>query len=152
MILCDISSANRFSSLSPAIAEAIDWLRDNLNAPFIKGERQIGHDGRIMVKSEEPPLLPPEKSALEAHRRYIDIHVPVKGEETMGWAPVATLKYPHGDYDETRDVQFFGDSAHSLLHVHVGQIAIFFPEDAHAPNIGIGNHRKFCIKIPVEET
>lgn len=150
MILCDISNAGRFSSLSPALAEAIEWLAEHKDYEFVKGTIQIGHDNQITVKCEEPHLLPPEKSELEAHRRFIDIHVPLKDVETIGWASVSALKYPHGEYDEDRDVRFFGDSATSLLHVRVGQIVIFFPEDAHAPNIGIGNHRKLCIKIPVE--
>jgi beta-galactosidase beta subunit len=60
------------------------------------------------------------------------------------------LKYPHGEYDGERDICFYGDSATIMLHVRVGQMAVFFPEDAHAPNIGIGTHRKLCIKIPVE--
>lgn len=150
MILCDISSASRFAVLSPSLDEAIEWLIQHRNDAFTKGSLQIGNEGRITVKCEEPHLMPPEKSELEAHRKYIDIHVPLKDVETIGWAPVAALKYPHGEYDETRDICFFGDSATSLLHVRVGQIAIFFPEDAHAPNIGIGNHKKLCIKIPVD--
>lgn len=151
MILCAINDAKRFAPLGPAIAEAIDWLIDHQNDSFSKGTIEIGDTARITVKCEEPHLLPPEKAELEAHRRFIDIHVPLKDVETIGWAPVSKLKYPHGEYDPERDICFFGDSATSLLHVRVGQIAIFFPDDAHAPNIGIGNHRKLCIKIPVDD-
>lgn len=149
MILCDITNADRFSQLTPALGEAIAWLTAHRNDSFKKGEFNIGSDDRITVKCEEPHLLPLEKSELEAHRRFIDIHVPLKDVETIGWAPLPALKYPHGQYDEERDICFYGDSATSLLHVRVGQIAIFFPEDAHAPNIGTGNHRKLCIKIPL---
>ena len=149
MILCDIANAGRFSMVTPALGEAIAWLTEHRNDNFEKGKFTIGRDGSIIVKCEEPHLLPPDKSELEAHRRYIDIHVPLKDVETRGWAPLTALKYPHGEYDEEKDVCFYGDSATSLLHVRVGQIAIFFPEDAHAPNIGTGNHRKLCIKIPL---
>jgi len=149
MILCDISNARRYAVLSPAMAEAIDWLIENRDVQFVKSCFRIGKEENIVVKCEEPHLLPLEKSELEAHKKFIDIHMPLKDVETIGWAPISAIKYPHGEYDEARDVCFFGDSATSLLHVRVGQIAIFFPEDAHAPNIGIGNHRKLCIKIPV---
>lgn len=150
MIVCDIADAQRFKCLSQSIGEAIDWLQNYKAENFEKGSVEIGEGGKIRVNSEEPHLRAPEVSELEAHRRYIDIHVPLKSSETIGWASVAGLKYPHGEYDEERDICFFGDSATILLHVRVGQIAIFFPEDAHAPNIGIGTHRKLCIKIPVE--
>lgn len=132
------------------LAEAIDWLLAHSGDDMPKGKTSIGRDGLITVNCEEPHLRPPENAELEAHRRYIDIHVPLKSKETMGWAAVNGLKYPHGDYDAERDICFYGDSATCVLHVKPGQIAIFFPEDAHAPNIGIGIHRKLCIKIPVE--
>lgn len=151
MILCTITDSDRYSALSPALATAIAWLKNYNAAEFVRGVSVIGsHAGRdIIVKSEEPALIPREKACLEAHRDYIDIHVPLKGTEIIGWTPLEAIKHPRGGYDADKDIIFFGDAAHSLLHVKVGQIAVFFPEDTHAPNIGLGNHRKLCIKVPV---
>lgn len=149
MILCDIKNISRFSPLSPGLTTAIDWLSKHASDTFTPGQTALEEDPAIIVKCEEPHLLPREKAVLEAHQKFIDIHVPLKDVETIGYASVSSLKYPHGPYDAERDVTFFGDSATSLLHVRVGQAAIFFPEDAHAPNIGNGKHRKLCIKIPV---
>lgn len=152
MILSTINDAEQFAKLSKPLATAIAWLKNYNAADFVKGASAIDIDGgrQIIVNSSEPALLPREKVRLEAHRKFIDIHVPLKGTETMGWAPLSAMKHRNGEYDEENDIVFFGDSAHSLLHVKVGQIAIFFPEDTHAPNIGLGNHRKLCIKVPVE--
>lgn len=150
MILCDISSASRFKTLSPALAAAIDWLQSNASTTFEKGSFTIGDGSPVTVKCEEPHLRAPETAQLEAHRKFIDIHVPLKSSETIGWAPVDGLKYPHGPYDESADICFYGDSATSMLRVRTGQMAVFFPEDAHAPNIGVGTHKKLCIKIPVD--
>lgn len=147
MILCNIEDAGRYSSLSPLVAKAIEWLQKYNPADFAEGKIDLG-DG-IVVKCQSPALLPREKARLEAHRRFIDIQVPLKGVEVMGWAAVASLKHTLVPYDEAKDVAFYGDTSTSLLHVHPGQMAVFFPEDGHAPNIGIGNHRKLCIKIPV---
>ena len=151
MILCTIKDALRYKNLSPELAYAIEWLQNYNASEFVKGVSVICEtDGKeVIVKSEEPALLPREKTRLEAHRKFIDVHVPLKGTEIMGWTPVSAIKHKNGEYDASNDIIFFGDSAHSLLHVKVGQIAIFFPEDAHAPNIGLGNHRKLCIKVPV---
>jgi YhcH/YjgK/YiaL family protein len=149
MVLCDLHDSAVYQSLSPRIKVALQWLESHISDSFVKGKAPIeGTD--IVVSSEEVAMMPREKSFLEAHRRFIDIHVPIKGEETMGWAPVKCLKNVVKPYDEEKDIVFYGESAHSLLHVRVGQIVIFFPDDAHAPNIGIGNHRKLCIKIPIE--
>ena len=153
MILCKISDAPRYRGITPLLDKAIDWLMENQSAVFTKGTFYLESDDaealRIRVNCEEPALIPREKATLEAHRKYIDIHVPLKGTETIGWAPVEGLKHIRTPYDEDKDVAFYGDTAHSLLHVKVGQIVVFFPEDAHAPNIGLGTHRKLCIKIPV---
>ena len=153
MILCKISDALRYRGITPLLDKAIDWLMENQSAVFTKGTFYLESDDaealRIRVNCEEPALIPREKATLEAHRKYIDIHVPLKGTETIGWAPVEGLKHIRTPYDEDKDVAFYGDTAHSLLHVKVGQIVVFFPEDAHAPNIGLGTHRKLCIKIPV---
>lgn len=147
MILCNIKDAGRYSTMSPLMAKAIGWLERYNLSEFADGLIDLG-DG-VVVKCQSPALLPREKSRLEAHRRFIDIQVPVKGAEIMGWAPVDSLKHPLVAYDEATDVEFYGDTSTSLLHVHPGQMAVFFPEDAHAPNIGVGNHRKLVIKIPV---
>lgn len=148
MILTDLTNLKRYSSLSPAIAEAIEWLDANLSGlDFQPGVTRLPND--ISVSAQRVAMTPRDAAVMEAHRRYIDIHVPLKGDETMGWAPVDSLQYPRTPYDEEKDCATFGDAAHSLLHVRVGEAAIFFPEDAHAPNIGIGNHCKLCIKIPV---
>lgn len=147
MILCNISDANTYRNISPLLNEAIEWLLANTSSSLANGSYPVGDNG-VVVKAETPALMPRERVRLEAHRRYIDIHVPLKGIETIGWAPVGSLSYLAEPYSDDADVAFYSDSAHSLLHVHPGQIAIFFPEDAHAPNIGIGNHRKLCIKIP----
>ena len=148
MILCTIASSEVYKSISPLLGAAIGWLQNHYADEFVRGSAEIPGTG-IVVKSEEPAMLPREKVELEAHRRYIDIHVPLKSEETIGWAPVSALKHPRGEYDPEKDVLFYGDAANRLLHVKVGQMAVFFPDDAHAPNIGLGNHRKLCIKIPV---
>lgn len=147
MILCPIGQSALYDAVHPGLAKAMKWLREQTDANFAKGNIEIG-DG-IVVKCEEPSLMPRESVKLEAHCKFIDIHVPLKGTEIIGWGPTDSLQYIHTPYDEERDVAFYGDAAHSLLHVKRGQMAVFFPEDAHAPNIGLGTHRKLCIKIPV---
>ena len=152
MIVSDITDSSKYDAVDTGIAMALEWLRNNSGTDFVTGIYSIGQTaaGEVYAKCEEPPLVPREKAALEAHHRYIDIHVPLKGPETIGWAPTASLKHLRTPYDEEKDVEFYGDSAQALIHLKPGQCAVFFPEDSHAPNIGLGKHRKLCIKIPVE--
>ena len=153
MILCNISDISRYCGLSPQMAVALQWISNHCADPFEPGVQVIGQSqsgNEIYVKCEEPALLSREKVSLEAHRKYIDIQLPVKGVEKMGWASLADLKLPRGEFNSEKDIIFYGDAATTLLTVHPGQMAIFFPEDAHAPNIGLGTHRKIIIKVPVD--
>ncbi len=147
MIICNIADAGRYAAISPLVAEAIEWLKAYDPATFTPGRTDLSSG--IFVKAEEPALKPRELARLEAHKNYIDIQVPLKNTESMGWAPVESLKHVITPYDADKDVAFYGDDSACMLHVRPGQMAIFFPEDAHAPNIGIGRHRKLCVKIPV---
>ena len=149
MIVSRLDELKRYAGLSPMLAEAIDWLQehgcDDTQQP---GEIAIGTSG-VIVKCEKPALRPAEVARLEVHRKYIDIHVPLKGAETIGWTSVEDLKHEIQAYDPETDIALYGDTAAAIIRLHPGQAAIFFPEDAHAPNVGVGNHHKLCVKIPV---
>lgn len=145
MILGDINNMSAFTD-NQHIAKALAWLKENHNQRFPKSTIEI--DEHIRVNCEEVAMMP--QQMLEAHRRHIDIHVPQSEEETFGWSPINNLKNCINPYEQDRDVEFFGDEPQCHITVRPGQFIIFFPEDAHAPNIGIGNHRKLCIKIAID--
>lgn len=153
MIVSNISESSIYGRIYEPLAVALRWLADNVSTVFTPGTYIIGQcaAGEIYAKCEEPALMPRENVSLEAHKQYIDIHVPLKGKETIGWAPVSGLRLERAPYDADRDIAFYGDAAQALIHLYPGQCAIFFPDDAHAPNIGLGKHRKLCIKIPIEQ-
>lgn len=89
----------------------------------------------------------------ESHRKFIDVQVVFEGEEAMEVADIArmTEKQP---YNEKRDLIIYEDNTEaSLLRVHAGQVAIFFPNDVHMPTLrpraAAVNVRKCVVKIPV---
>ncbi|MBI5769974.1 MAG: YhcH/YjgK/YiaL family protein [Verrucomicrobia bacterium] len=89
----------------------------------------------------------------ESHRKFIDVQVVVEGEEAMEIADVSrmTVKQP---YNEKRDLIIYEDNTEaSLLRVHAGQVAVFFPNDVHMPTLRVRaaavNVRKCVVKVPV---
>lgn len=146
-IQCSITDAARYRDLSPAFARAIDWLMEHNPADVAPGRYDIGLG--VTVNCEEPRLRSASNARLEAHRRYADIHVPISGPEGVGMADIGSLSCPTADYDADRDIIFFADSYSDVTEIIPGEMLILFPEDAHAPNIGEGPHRKLCIKIPI---
>lgn len=89
----------------------------------------------------------------EAHRVYIDIQVIVTGEELMEVTETSRLVVTE-DRTPEKDVLFFGNyDEGSVLRMRAGEIAVFYPIDAHKPSLAAGNPaalvRKTVIKVPV---
>ena len=91
-------------------------------------------------------------AVLEAHRRYVDIQVPLVGREFHGRYDSAQLA-PNADYDPTRDVVFFHhpEPYTSRYLVAAGQFAVYFPQDAHMTHGWVNGTpeamRKVVIKV-----
>jgi biofilm protein TabA len=109
-----------------------------------------GDDIFAMVSTYETRRA--EDSRFEAHRKYKDIQLMLAGEEEIGWAPLEGLDVAE-PYDEERDVAFFYQPAggFSRISMRPGMCAVFFPEDAHMPQLMSGGEaatvRKVVIKV-----
>lgn len=90
----------------------------------------------------------------ESHRKYIDVQVVFEGEEQMEIVDLGRAKVRH-DYDPQRDLIVYEDATGSLLRLHAGDAAVFYPGDVHMPGLcgegGPALVRKTVIKIPVDE-
>jgi YhcH/YjgK/YiaL family protein len=82
------------------------------------------------------PSKPIEQCMWEAHRNYIDIQFIESGAESIGWAPIESLK-SREPYSAERDVEFFDGNGGETFTLRAGMFAIFFPTDAHRPCIQI---------------
>jgi YhcH/YjgK/YiaL family protein len=95
-----------------------------------------------------------ENAFFESHQKYIDIQYVVEGEEYMDVSCIEnlTLFEPYNSEKDAAKYHTLKENFSSLL-IQKGQLAIFFPQDAHQPCIQ--NHTskrvfKAVIKIPVE--
>ena len=71
---------------------------------------------------------------LETHINMIDIQIPITCAETFGYTPLEDL--PDFEYHAEKDITKYGDTkAQTYVTVNPGQMAIFFPQDGHAPCI-----------------
>jgi len=75
-----------------------------------------------------------EAAVLESHREMIDIQIPIDAEETYGYSPVVDL--PDFEYSAEKDMTKYGETkSQTYVTCKPGQMAIFFPQDGHAPCI-----------------
>ena len=91
-----------------------------------------------------------DKTNWESHRKYIDIQYVINGEEMIGVYPVAKATITK-EYDEKRDAANYAADG-KLYSATPGTFFIFFPSDAHRPNITPGGNlvvKKIVIKVKV---
>ncbi len=93
-----------------------------------------------------------EASFFEAHRRYIDIHFMISGEEIVEVADVNTMSVTK-DYDDTSDA-LLGMAAGKQYVLKEGQYMVLLPQEAHMPGISRGINRqvkKAVFKVPTDK-
>jgi len=150
MIKDKLENGHSYDGLHKNMRMVMEILQSlNLN------ELQPGHielDGKyVYINVDEANGRSREEAKIEAHRKYIDIQLPVSGNEVMGYMPTAELNNITMPYDEGKDVMFYGDKITHWESVEPGEFIIFFPEDGHAPLVECGtNHKKLVVKISVE--
>ena len=90
-----------------------------------------------------------EEAVLETHIAMIDIQIPLDTEETYGYTPLQDL--PAFEYNAEKDITKYGDTqAQTYVTCRPGQMAIFFPQDGHAPCIANNDIRKAIFKVAVK--
>lgn len=147
MILTDINYLIRYYSLHPLIKEADEFFK---SYQFINpGERLYVIEDKLFIIPSLDNAKSKEKAFLEAHNRYIDIQVCLEGKETFGWKNRSECHLPQSDFNDEKDIIFYDDKPDFYFDLHPGQLAIFFPEDCHAPMIGDGKIKKVIFKVEV---
>ena len=94
------------------------------------------------------------KFGWESHKKFIDIQYCIVGKERIQWSPIKNITETH-KYNSIKDVSFFkGKGEPTFIDTGDDVFAIFFPEDAHAPQLMI-NHpeiiRKVVVKVPFKK-
>lgn len=149
MVLDSLQNSALYEGLHPAFKQAFDYIKATDFSKLEPGKIELnGKD--LFVNYAEVTGKDEETAKMETHNEYIDIQVAVQQSEVMGYTPGCELKEPRDVYNPEKDITFFYDKAQTMLHVNVGQFAIFFPEDGHQPGIGEGTWRKIIVKVKVK--
>ena len=106
------------------------------------GGHQIVKDTLFVIVEEYQTKSESEKK-WESHRKFIDIHIILEGEENVGYSPISLLK-PLGVYDQEADAILYQNSSDecSRLFLPEKNFCIFYPEDAHKPGLYVLKEQK----------
>ena len=149
MILAPLSEMPQYFALHSQLKSLFDYLSRHDLSVVPAGRVELDGE-RLFINVSDVQLKTKEEQNIEVHRAYIDVHIPLSGDEIIGWKSLKNIgkKVPISS-DETADFSLFDEPADEYFTVHPGQFFICFPDDGHAPVIGEGKLRKLIVKIKI---
>lgn len=133
MIIDTIENLNKYVGLNPLFADVIEFLKANDIRTMEPGKYPI-RDKDLFLNLTVAKGRGSENAVLETHVNMIDIQIPISCEETFGYTPLCDLSA--FDYNAEKDVTLYGDTKpQTYVTLKPMQMAIFFPQDGHAPCI-----------------
>ncbi len=149
MIVDHIDRAEKYYAIHPNFRRAFEFLRHSNIHTLNEGTHPInGEEAYVIISkstSQQSAPLPP----LEAHRKYIDIQIPLEGSFAFGWKALEQCAHNGTPYDYERDVQNFSNQPAFVVPLTQGMFTILFPEDAHAPHPPEQALTKAVVKVAV---
>ena len=132
MIIDALNNLKDYVVMNPLFKDVVDFIN---NIDLSKQE-----PGIVKIKGDDlyanftlASGKTPDQAKLETHDKMIDIQIPISTKETMGYIPREKLK--ESEYNVQKDITFYDEKPESFITVNIGEFAIFFPQDGHAPCI-----------------
>ena len=133
MIIDSIDNLGKYVAMNPLFADVVDFLKSHDLQTLEAGKYPI-KDKDLFLNLQMAKGRSQEAAVLETHIEMIDIQIPISGEETFGYTPLQDL--PSFEYNAEKNITKYGETkAQTYVTLKPGQIAIFFPQDGHAPCI-----------------
>lgn len=151
MITGNIKDCEKYYSVNPLFREAFEALKS-----FVEGKSEKYESDNLTFgvgcATSSNFSQDGKSKVFEAHRKFLDIHFVVEGEEVMGYANVNDLT-PITDYVEGDDYQLL-EGYINKIRLSKGDFCIVFPEDAHIPCMSFEKDspvKRTVVKIRVAE-
>ena len=149
MIIDDITNIRDYKIIPEEVIKFIE----NLTVTTSEGKYTINANIYANIESYTRKSL--IDANLESHRKYIDVQLLLSGTERIDYCNTDGLT-PIQPYDYVKDITFYKrpSAEISSLILNGRNFAVFFPQDAHAPQITTlelqNNVKKVVVKIAVE--
>lgn len=133
MIIDTLENLEKYAKVNPLFTKVVEFVKANDLKTLEDGKHFI-QDKDLFVNIQDARGRSTEEAVIETHINMIDIQIPLSGEETFGYTPLRNL--PELEYNAEKDITKYGDlKAENYVTLQPGMMAIFFPQDGHAPCI-----------------
>ena len=146
MIIDKVENLKNYASVNPLFAKVVAFIEQNDLDALEPGKHEIeGKD--LFVNIQMAKGKTPDEAVIETHDKMIDIQSPISATETFGYTQRDQL--PKAEYNAEKDItKIPGLAADSYVTCQPGMMAIFFPQDGHAPCIaGVPELKKAIFKV-----
>lgn len=152
MIFDTIENKDNYKSFD-LLYIALNYLSDMPKNEFPQGSITLIDD--ILLANPVKFISKQENTCLfEAHKKYIDLHYMVKGEEIISIANTSSL-IQTTSYELEKDIAFYDGISDGKYLLKPGLFMVCWPNDAH--KVGVMNNtptevQKIVFKIKINET
>ena len=132
MVADRLANSHLYRPLAPRIAAAFDYVSSTDFTAIPDGRYAVDGD-RIFALVQRYMSKPLAEGRWEAHRRYIDLQVILRGTEQIGYVSIDQLQAE--PYDTDRDLIWLSGSAGQWITLPAGHFTLLWPGDAHMPGL-----------------
>lgn len=151
MVYDSLNNFTNYLCLHPHFTGVLAFLKsyEGIMPDLMPGSYDINSRGAFASVSEYESK-PESEGFLEYHRKFIDIQIIIEGREKIGIAHRDHCR--DLEYQEEKDMGKV-DGTFDFIAMDPTNFVIFFPQDAHMPQISCSDQRekvkKVVFKIPV---
>ena len=133
MIYDNLSNLKKYHGMSPCLDRAIAYLSGADLTALPTGRTDVS-DADVFINHFSYTTGPKTAESLfEGHEQYLDLHIILRGNERIAFAPVTDLHQKERLEDE--DTALYAGEARYTLPLRTGMFVIVAPGEGHLPRL-----------------
>jgi len=133
MVIDTLEKLSFYENMNPLFKDVVDFLKTHDLNTMEEGKYPIKGDD-LFLNLTTAKGKTREQAVMETHRMMLDIQIPLNTAETYGYIPLHKL--PDVEYNAAKDItKYPGVEGELYVTCQPGEMAIFWPQDGHAPCI-----------------
>lgn len=145
MILDYVNRMKQYDKLFPNFTTAMEFALSVKDLPVGRYE-----EGDYFALVQEFNTAPLRDKKFELHKKYLDVHIVLSGEEVLEYEDIAFLE-EETPYNPDKDSQKLNGTGQAVV-IKEGMFCLVFAHDGHKPGCCFeksANLRKIVLKIPM---
>ncbi|MGL4976485.1 MAG: YhcH/YjgK/YiaL family protein [Cetobacterium sp.] len=149
MIFGQLNELKFYKGISNGLDAAIEAIENGSYKNGVVGKNEIDGDN-VFFNLQECTTKVLEECFFECHKKYIDIHVVIEGEEGIGYSLKDSLK-EKSEFNEDSDFGVLEGEEEYRMNMTKDNFLVVFPDEPHMPLIAKNNEptelKKVVFKI-----